>query len=66
MGKVSTFTHLPLEPGCEDYSFLDQALEDFEHRLYSILTDSVNTPELDASLYEADAIPSLVSSSCFY
>ena len=23
-GKVSSLTHFPLEPGCEDYSFLDQ------------------------------------------
>ena len=26
MGKVSSLTQLPLEPGCEDYSFLDQAV----------------------------------------
>ena len=35
----------------------------FEHGLDSILTGSVDTPELDASLDEDDAIPSLVSSS---
>ena len=29
-GKVSSLTHLPLELGCEDYSFLDQAMADFE------------------------------------
>ena len=29
-GKVSSLTHFPLEPGCEDYSFLDQAVADFE------------------------------------
>ena len=28
-GKVSSLTHFPLELGCEDYSFLDQALTDF-------------------------------------
>ena len=37
-------------------------MEDFEHGLDSILTDSINTPELDASVEEADAIPSSVSS----
>ena len=62
IGKVSTLTHFPLEPGCEDYSFLDQTVEDFEHGLGSILKDSLYTPEQDASLDEADAIPSLVSS----
>ena len=30
MGKVLTLTYLPLEPGCEDFSFVDQAVEDFE------------------------------------
>ena len=25
-GKVSSLTHFPLEPGCEDYAFLDQAV----------------------------------------
>ena len=29
-GKVSSLTHFPLEPGCEDYAFLDQAVSDFE------------------------------------
>ena len=29
-GKVSSLTHFPLEPGCEDYAFLDQAVADFE------------------------------------
>ena len=38
-GKESTLIHFPLEPQCEDYSFLDQAVEDFEHGLDSILTD---------------------------
>ena len=61
-GKVSWLTHFPLEPGCEDYSFLDQVMADFEQGLYSILTDSLETPELDASLDEPDAFPSSVSS----
>ena len=41
MGKVSSLTHLPLEPGCEDYSFLDQAAAAFEQGLDSFLTDSI-------------------------
>ena len=42
-GKVSSLTHSPLEPGCEDYAFLDQAVADFEQGLDSILTDSLKT-----------------------
>ena len=37
MGKVSSVTHFPLELGCEDYSFLDQVVADFEQGLDSIL-----------------------------
>ena len=48
-GKVSSLTNLPLEPGCEDYSFLDEAVADIEHGLDSILTDSMETPELNTS-----------------
>ena len=51
-GKVSSLTHFLLEPGCEDYAFLDQAVADFEQGLDSILTDSLETPELDTSLQE--------------
>ena len=29
-GKVSSLTHFPLEPGCEDYAFLDQAVADLD------------------------------------
>ena len=61
-GKVSSLTHFSLEPGYEDYSFLDQVMADFEQGLDSILTGSIETPELDASLDEPDAIPSSVSS----
>ena len=61
-GKVSSLTHFPLEPGCEDYAFLDQAVADFEQGLDSILTDSLETLELDTSLEESDAITSSVSS----
>ena len=38
-GKGSSLTQFPLEPGCEDYSFLDQAMADFEQGLDSMLTD---------------------------
>ena len=62
MGKVSSLTHFPLGPGCEDYSFLDQAVADFEQGLASILTDSIKTPEFDISLDEAETITSSVSS----
>ena len=65
-GKVSSLTHFPLEPGCEDYAFLDQAVADFEQGLDSILTDSLKTPELDTSLDETDAITSPVSSGFLY
>ena len=53
---------LQLKPGCEDYSFLDQIVKDPEHGLDSILTDFVNTPELEVSFDEADDMPSSVSS----
>ena len=43
MFKVLTQTHFLLEPGCEDYSLLDQAIADFEHALDSTLTDCQNT-----------------------
>ena len=62
MAKVSSLTHFPLEPGCEDYTFLDQAVTDFEQGLDSILTNSIETPELDTSLDEPDVITSLISS----
>ena len=61
-GKLSSLSHFPLEPGCEDYSFLDPAVADFEQGLDSILTDSIITPKLDTSLDEPDAIISSVSS----
>ena len=38
-GKVSSLTHFPLEPGFENYAFLDQAVADFQQGLDSILTD---------------------------
>ena len=35
-------------------------MDDFEQGLDSIISDSLETPELDASLDEPDAIPSSV------
>ena len=64
-GKVSSLTHFPLEPGCEDYALLDEAVADFEQGLDSILTDSLETLELDTSLDESDAITSSSVSSGF-
>ena len=61
-GKVSSLNHFPLEPGCEDYAFLYQAVADFEQGLDSFLTDSLETLELDTSLDEPDVITSSVSS----
>ena len=55
-GKVSSLAHFPLEPGCEDYSFLDQAVAYFEQGLDSILTDSIEAPELDTVLNEPDGV----------
>ena len=60
-GKVLSLTYFPLEPGCEDYSFLGKAMADFEQGLDSILTNSYETPELDTSLDEPDAIRPSVS-----
>ena len=65
-GEVSSLTHFPMELGCEDYSFLDQAMADSEQGLDSILTASFETPELDASLDESDTITSSVSSGCLH
>ena len=39
-GKLSSLTNSPLEPGCEDYAFLDQAVADFEQGFNSIITYS--------------------------
>ena len=61
-GKVSSLNHFPLEPGCGDYAFLDQVVADLEQGLDSILTDSLETPELDTSLDEPHVFTSSVSS----
>ena len=63
---MSPLTHFPLEPGCEDYAFLDQAVADFKQGLDSILTDSLRTLEMDTSLEEPDVITSSVSSGFFH
>ena len=55
-GKVTTLTHFPLELRCEDYSFSDQAVEDFKQGLDSVLKDSIKTLEMHASFHESDVI----------
>ena len=62
MGKATTGTHFQLDPGGEDYFFLDQAVEDFKHSLDHILTDFDDTLDLDAFFDEADVVPFSVSS----
>ena len=62
LGKVLRLTYFLLEPGCKDYSCLDQEVEEYEHGLDSILTGSVKAPEPDASFDEAYTMPSSVSS----
>ena len=62
IGKMSLLTHFLQGPGCEDYSFLHQAVSDFEQGMDFILTNSIETPELDMFLDESDAIASSVSS----
>ena len=59
--KVSSLTHFPLEPGCEDYSFLDHIVN-FEQGLDSILINFIETTELDTFLDKPDVITSSVSS----
>ena len=60
MGKVSTLTYFQLRKGCEDYSFLDHAFDDFKQSLGSILTDGIDMPELDALFDDAGTMPSSV------
>ena len=61
-GKVSSLIHFRLEPGCDNYSFLDQEIVDFIQGLDSILTDYVETPELDSSFEKPDIATSSVFS----
>ena len=62
VGEVFMLIHFLFILACEDYSFLDQTVWDFKHGLDSILTDSINIPELDASFGEADAVLPSISS----
>ena len=64
--KVSSLTHFTLEPGHGDYSSLDQTVADFEKGLDFILTDSVESLELDASFEVLDGLPSSVSSGLLH
>ena len=47
IGKVFLLTNSFLEPGCADYSYLDQGVDDLKQSLDFILTDSVHMLELD-------------------
>ena len=59
---MTALVHFPLEPGCEGYIFLEQAVEDFEQGLDHILIDSAETPELDAPFDESHTTASSVPS----
>ena len=37
---IVNISQLPLEPGCDHYSYLNKAVDDFEQGLDSILTNS--------------------------
>ena len=58
----------PFSPGTRTsvYSFLDQVIADVQQGLESILTASIETPELDMSLDEPDAATSSASSWFFH
>ena len=58
MGKASALTHFALEPGCDNNSFFDQAVADFEHGLDSICTNSVVMLNQDACINEPDTVTS--------
>ena len=60
-GKVSSLTHFPWNQVVRIIIFLDLAMADLAQDLDSILTESLETTGLDASLDEPDAIPSSVS-----
>ena len=55
------FSSLQGEPCCEEYTLLDQTVEECEHGLHSILTDSINIPKLGASFEEFNAVVTSVS-----
>ena len=54
MGIMSTLAHFPLEPGCEDFTFLGQVVEDLEQSLDSVFLHSIETSELDVFFEESD------------
>ena len=62
-GKVSTLTHLPLEPGCEDYPFMNKVVKTLSMVL-TVLMDSCQHTRTGGVLWwsfdEADTIPSLI------
>ena len=66
MGMVSSLNHFPLEPGCKDYSFLDQGVAEFEQGLDSILTDSIERLELATSMDELGVFTSSISSGSLH
>ena len=45
MDQMSTLIHFLFEWSCEDYTFLDQVVKQFEHGVYSILMKHIDTPE---------------------
>ena len=53
-GKVPSLTHFPLELGCEDYSFVDHAVANFEEGFDSILTDCPDNITLTPAKRKAD------------
>ena len=59
---MPTLTHFHLNQGLRITLSWTKAVVDFEHGLDSILTDSIKTPELDASCDELDVVPSSLSS----
>ena len=59
-------THFPLKPGSKNYSFLDQAVADLQQGLTFILSNSVETPELDTSLDKPHNMTSSVSSEFLF
>ena len=61
-GKMSILTLYPLEPGCEDYSFLDQTLKTLSIVLILSSCTPLQALKLDAFFDEADAVPSSVYS----
>ena len=63
---MSTLAHFPLELNWEDYYFLGQAAEDFDHGLDSVSMDSIKTSELGVSCEDFDVVAFSVSSGFLY